>query len=330
MNLRNLVITGDLTINTPNAHVNGVSTLTVGGATNVQAVSWNSFVSAATHTGGIVVTDSDGATIDLSGNAAGANVTLNTVGPVTLKGSYTGTVTLSNAATVEIASGASVSNLVVESGVTGATVDNSNGGAITNVTANSDIVVTGAQPTTTDGNANVGADAADLAAKQALTAFLTTAKSFDYSGTDTPAEGNYKAIADLVINGTNVTMDASKDADAIAAIAAKDGIVTKAEAAGKELNLYATDVYVMNTFARYVGALERQAAGTVKEIKFNGATYLWDGDASGKGSKWKSNGTTLISAVVTQQNTSIRNVELTLVDGNNKSINITFNAKVAQ
>lgn len=324
MNLRNLVITGDLTINTPNAHVNGVNTLTVDGSTNVQAVSWNSFVSAATHTGGIVVTDSDGATIDLSGNAAGANVTLNTAGPVTLKGSYTGTVTLSNAATVEVASGASVSNLVVESGVTGATVDNSKGGAITNVTANSDIVVTGAQPTTTDGNANVASDADDLDAKQALTAFLKTAKTHNYA--DLPAVGNYKDLSTLTIDGLNVIIDISADADKIAAIQAKPAVAEGT----------ATGLYVMNTFARYLGALNYKDTGaTVKEIKYNGISYTWQqklGESGGylKGSNWrKADLTTLVSVITTDvaglgENDSLT---VTLVDGNGKSINVNFAVK---
>ncbi|MBD7906994.1 hypothetical protein [Sporosarcina gallistercoris] len=145
------MITGDLTINTPGAHVTGAISTSVGGSTNVTAVSNTSFVSQATHTGGIVVTDSDGATIDLSGNAAGANVTLNTAGPVTLKGSYTGTVTISDAATVEIASGASVSNLVVDA--VGVKVNNT--GIVSKVTANQDVSVVGTKPVATEGTGTV-------------------------------------------------------------------------------------------------------------------------------------------------------------------------------
>lgn len=323
MNLRNLVITGNLTINTPSAHVTGANSTSVGGITNVVAVSNTSFVSQATHTGGIVVTDSDGATIDLSGNAAGANVTLNTAGPVTLKGSYTGTVTLSNAATVEIASGASVSNLVVESGVTGATVDNSNGGAITNVTANSDIVVTGAQPTTTDGNANVASDKNDLAAKQALTAFLKTAKTHNYA--DLPAVGNYKDLSTLTIDGLNVIIDISADADKIAAIQAKPAVVEGT----------ATGLYVMNTFARYLGALNYADNGeTVSKLTYKGTDYKWEQTANDtylKGSNWRTakGGTTLVSVItadvagLTEENT----LTVTLTDKNNKSVDVKFAVK---
>ncbi|MED0665957.1 hypothetical protein P4T04_06450 [Bacillus badius] len=172
---------------------------------------------------------------------------------------------------------------------------------------------------------------AQTAAETVLTEFLTTAKSYTYS--DGPSQGNYKELADLIIEGAAVTADMTNDTLAIKTISEKQGIISAADQAGKDVIDYATDLYVMNTMARYLGTLNYKDAGaTVKEIKYNGVSYTWQQKPEGgylKGSNWRdASGTTLVSVIAADENTSIRTVNLTLVDADGYSINATFKANV--
>ena len=91
---------------------------------------------------------------------------------------------------------------------------------------------------------------------------------------------------------------------------------------GKDAKEYAIDRYVMNTFARYMGSIDQNI---VKEIQFNGVTYGWD-MSQAPVSKWYNGNTSLVSAVVLEQNTTIRNVTFTAVTDNEYSVIGTFKA----
>lgn len=170
----------------------------------------------------------------------------------------------------------------------------------------------------------------EKAAQVALTSYLTEATGYQYS-----TATNWLDIEKLIVSDKEVTGDFSIEEDTdvangIQAIYSGLSIDENGKVNGtgglKDAKDYAIDSYVMNTFARYLGALYRQDTGeTVKKIKFNGIEYNWNGNA--QGSNWKSsNGSTLVSAVVNQQNTSLRNVTITLIDNKGYSINTTFKA----
>ena len=165
---------------------------------------------------------------------------------------------------------------------------------------------------------------------EALAEYLIFAKSYSYG----PAT-NWLDIAQLVIN-TNV--DGSVVSSSIvmadyfdaATIPSIKSIYDKLETDGKidefgmvagtggakDATQYAIDSYVMNTFARYMGALGHDSESLVTKIQFNGEEYTWNEDKNLKASNWFSGETSLISAVVSQQNTAIRDVSLKVFDSN--------------
>lgn len=108
-----------------------------------------------------------------------------------------------------------------------------------------------------------------------------------------------------------------------------DGKITEGKVEGtgglKDAKEYSIDSYVMNTLARYLRAIDNN--DLVKEIEFNGVTYTSTG-TSNKGSKWMSDaGKSLVSAIVDEQATVVRNVTFTVVDENGYSIDVNFVAK---
>lgn len=157
---------------------------------------------------------------------------------------------------------------------------------------------------------------------------MSTVKSYNYTD-KTPEQANYKALENLTIDGPNKTIiaDLSEDAAIINAISQKQGIIAAAAANNKEVTAYAKDLYIMNTLARYLGALEYNTPGTVKKIVYNDTVYTWDANKGLKASNWAdANGTTLVSVVTANQDTSIRTVNLKLVDDKGYTINTTFKA----
>lgn len=102
-------------VTTPDAHVVLEDSVIVTGTTTVADVNANSFVSEATHTGGITVTDANNSRLVLNGNASAANVTLNTSGNVNLGGSYTGEVTIKDSAKVNLEENTNIAYLSIES-----------------------------------------------------------------------------------------------------------------------------------------------------------------------------------------------------------------------
>lgn len=162
-----------------------------------------------------------------------------------------------------------------------------------------------------------------------MTSYLTEATRYQYSAATNWLDIRKLAVFDKEVTG-NFSIDNTDVANGIQAIYSGLSIDENGKVNGtgglKDAKDYAIDSYVMNTFARYLGALYRQDTGeTVKKIKFNGIEYNWNGNA--QGSNWKaSNGSTLVSAVVNQQNTSLRNVTITLIDAKEYSINTTFKA----
>jgi hypothetical protein len=77
-----------LIVNTPGAHVVLENSVIVTGTTTVADVNANSFVSSATHSGGITVTDSNNTRLVLSGSASNTTVTISSPGNVVLDGVY--------------------------------------------------------------------------------------------------------------------------------------------------------------------------------------------------------------------------------------------------
>lgn len=174
----------------------------------------------------------------------------------------------------------------------------------------------------------------EASAKIALEDYLADAANYQYS-----TATNWLDINNLTVAGKKVSGDFSETnpnvETGIKNIYNKlvndgkisDGKVTGADGSEKNAEEYAIDSYVMNTLARYLGALHRQdAGGTVAKINFGGVDYTWNGTA--QGSNWKAaDGSTLVSVVVTQQNTSIRNVTLTLIDAKGYSVEVNFVAE---
>lgn len=121
------------------------------------------------------------------------------------------------------------------------------------------------------------------------------------------------------------------------------GAILGADGVYKEAVQYAIDAYVMNTFARYMGALHYCEDGnenyTVNKVKYGTVEYGWNtGNAAIKsGSNWDvpatledgtKRTTSLVSAVTKGCNSAIRNVEIQLVDKNGKTTTVKFKADV--
>lgn len=179
-------------------------------------------------------------------------------------------------------------------------------------------------------------EADDKAAAEAdLAAYLATATEHSYG-----TVSNYKDIAKLLVSGKTVTGSFSADADINAIKAIYNGLGDKnvegkvegADGSLKDAYEYAIDSYVMNTFGRYLGALEYKSEGTVTKIVYNGKDYTWQKDTGAKlglsGSNWADkDGKSLISVVVNNSpNRGIRTVNFAIVDGDGNSIDVTFKA----
>lgn len=102
VNLRNIHVNGKVIVNAPNAKVVMDATTVVNGQTTIKDVNMSGFASNATHNGDIVVTDTNGASLELAGKASAANVQIDTTGAVTLNGIYTGTVAVNQATTISV------------------------------------------------------------------------------------------------------------------------------------------------------------------------------------------------------------------------------------
>lgn len=163
-----------------------------------------------------------------------------------------------------------------------------------------------------------------------LERFVADATRYSYQE-DAKANKNWMSFDRLTVDGTTVTADFTPD-DSIKEQIQKiydglkigeDGNVTEKD---KEAKAYAIDKYVMNTFARYLGALYRIDEGdTISQIKYDDETYQWDDNGKLRGSNWKAGDTTLVSAVVdSQENKAIRDVAFTLVGENGKEIPVRF------
>ncbi|GEL77107.1 hypothetical protein [Tenuibacillus multivorans] len=114
--IQNLHITGDLTIDTTNAHVELQDNVTIDGETNVVDVNGNSLVSVANHTGNINITDDDSSKIELTGNASSSTVNiLSNGGDITLAGAIHNVI-VSNNANITVDNNSRVDYLSVESG----------------------------------------------------------------------------------------------------------------------------------------------------------------------------------------------------------------------
>ncbi|NLV87554.1 MAG: hypothetical protein GX025_10135, partial [Clostridiales bacterium] len=170
-------------------------------------------------------------------------------------------------------------------------------------------------------------------AVQALIDFLGTAKGHNY-GTAT----NWLDLNKLTVAETTVTADFSTEEvkTGIKVIYDKlvkdnrigeDGKVTGADNVAKDAIEYAIDSYVMNTFARYMGAIGHAEASPVKTIKFGDAEYTWNSEKNLKASNWFNGEKSLVSEVVNvADNRGIRNVTLTFADETGNSIEVTFKA----
>ncbi|WP_156137865.1 hypothetical protein [Sporosarcina sp. ZBG7A] len=193
-------------MNTAGAHVDVADTVTVDGATNIQDVSNNSFVSAGTHTSGIVVTDTDGSTIHLTGKASATNVTLNTIGEVKLAGKYNGKVILAKAANVNIVADTVVANLIVDA--PGAIVRNE--GTIKQADANESVLITGTAPEVVIGEDNVvNEDSLATASLEKAKAAAEKLAEADYTST------SYKVLTVALAKAETTTEEKLAKATAI-------------------------------------------------------------------------------------------------------------------
>ncbi|MGG0644958.1 hypothetical protein ABE021_13630 [Sporosarcina gallistercoris] len=250
-----------------------------------------------------------GATLDAKGGSFGTiELVPATSAAIELRGDFSGS-------SITVPSNATVGQLVVASDANAVTVNNQ--GAISEVKADAAVNITGNAPANKD----------EFDAEQGLITFLNTAKGYNYT-VDTPAKGNYKAIADLEVAGNTVTMNinASTDVAAIEAIGAKSGMQAKADAAGKKLDAYATDLYAMNTLARYLGSLYRLDTGvTIETIIYNDKEYTWNTSGTNIASNWENNGKTLVSEVVDNSvNRSVRNVDFKIVNADDIQVPVSY------
>lgn len=283
INLQNLTIKGDLIVNTPNATVNN----------------------SATVAGTITITDV--ATGTWNENADNNKFVINDKTGITFN----------------VAAGKTVQSIEVGTDAKSVVIDNK--GTINTVTNNSSHTVT------VDGEGSVGSVEGSVKVeaveKAALTDHLSNAAS---SANNNGNPNNFMSLENVSTDGTSVTADFSKaDKEKIKAIynglgdKIVNGNVTGADGVAKDAYDYAIDSYVMNTFARYVGALHRADEGkTVSEITFDNNAYTWEGTA--KGSNWKTSETSLVAAVAKEQKSAIRVVNLTIngFSVNFKAVNV--------
>jgi hypothetical protein len=166
------------------------------------------------------------------------------------------------------------------------------------------------------------------ALETAIKNVVSGAKDYEYENAV-----DYLAISNLAVNGTEVSATFTKENSltGIKAIYdAKSGSIENGKINGKDAVEYAIDSYVMNTFARYLGAIYRSDNdATVQTIKYNNVEYTWNTESARAGSNWEHEGTTLVSEVVNNcSDKAIRNVTFTLVDENGVSVDVTFKADI--
>ncbi|WP_214814332.1 hypothetical protein [Exiguobacterium sp. s196] len=151
--LQNLIIKGDLIVNTPSATINNYAM--VEGSTTIQNVAdgtWNEYAS----NNSLVVNDPDGIVLNVQQNATVKNVQLNTKTTLNLQADSTiGTLEVKNA----------------ESVVT-------NGGIIANLVTNEKVTIDGKAPETVKGTGNISGESVTAAPKDGKTE-IALPKGFD-------------------------------------------------------------------------------------------------------------------------------------------------------
>ncbi|WP_215112329.1 hypothetical protein [Exiguobacterium sp. s83] len=296
IDLRNLTITGNLTVNTPNATVN--NSATVNGTIDIQDVkdgTWNERTNGNT----IVVNDTTGIRVVISENIKVNSLTLNQ--PTTL----------------EVSSGATFEKPVVV--VKPSTIVSSQS---IQVQPGQDVEVTLKSSKEDEGVVVSGSgDAIDsseaIAKLKELTDLLTEAKKFNYDPTL-----DFKSISTLSVSEKAITLDLTED---VVAISNYWEALKKNEATKDEPVEYAAGRYALNTLARYMGALKSTKDSSIEEIVYSGVSYTWDVDGTLKGSNWKDEeGTTLMSVVFPKIEQPL---EFKLVDDQGFEIDITFNVE---
>ena len=296
IDLQNLTITGNLTVNTRNATVN--NSATVNGTIDIQDVkdgTWNERTNGNT----IVVNDTTGIRVVIAENIKVNSLTLNQ--PTTL----------------EVSNGVTFEKPVVV--VKPSTIVSSQS---IQVQPGQDVEVTLKSSKEDEGVVVSGSgDAIDsseaITKLKELTDLLTEATKFNYNQTL-----DFKSISTLRVSEKAITLDLTKDVDAISNYldALKNNEATKNATAE-----YAAGRYALNTLARYMGALERTEGSSIEEIVYNGVSYTWDTEGTLKGSNWKDEkGTTLMSVVFPNIEQSL---EFKLVDDQGFEIDIIFNVE---
>ncbi|MBU7005631.1 S-layer homology domain-containing protein [Phosphitispora fastidiosa] len=133
--IQNMTISGNLTINTPNATVNVTDDVTVTGDTNIQAVSADTFNSQGSHHGVIGVFGP--ASLNLTGNAGQATVSVNTTGQVRFAGSINVVQVVSDGVQITVAGG-TINYLQVEEN---SAYINIVGGSLSRIAVNNTVIV---------------------------------------------------------------------------------------------------------------------------------------------------------------------------------------------
>lgn len=298
IDLRNLTITGNLTVNTPNATVN--NSATVNGTIDIQDVkdgTWNELANG----NAIVVNDTTGVRVVIAENVQVKELTLNQ--PTTLE--------VSNGATFEKPVVVVKPSTIVSSQSIQVQPGQDVEVTLKSSTEDEGVVVSGS------GDAIDSSESIEKARLENLTNLLTKAKDYNYDATL-----DFKSISTLSVNEKAITLDLTED---VVAISSYWEALKKNEATKNEPVEYAAGSYALNTLARYVGALERTEGSSIEEIVYKGVSYTWDAEGTLKGSNWKDEeGKTLMSVVFPN---IAQPLEFKLVDDQKFGIDITFNVQ---
>ncbi|WP_143404788.1 hypothetical protein [Exiguobacterium sp. HVEsp1] len=298
IDLQNLTITGNLTVNTPNATVN--NSATVNGTIDIQDVkdgTWNERTNGNT----IVVNDTTGIRVVIAENIKVNSLTLNQ--PTTLE--------VSSGATFEKPVVVVKPSTIVSSQPIQLQPEQGVDVTLKSSTEDKGVVVSGS------GDAIDSSESIEKARLENLTNLLTEATKYNYDPTL-----DFKSILTLSVNEKAITLDLTED---VVAISNYWEALKKNEATKNEPVEYAAGRYALNTLARYMGALERTAGSSVEEIVYNGVSYTWDAKGTLKGNNWKDEeGATLMSVVFPNIEQSL---EFKLVDDQGFEIDITFNVE---
>lgn len=236
INLQNLFVTGDLTVDAPKGTVDIGSTVKVSGKTTVKNVSTNTLIIRGLLDGGVEITDTDGGSIQvISGaqiGAEGLKITSAITGgqPVIFKGDITVPVVVEVAnanvqvqgtlstlkvaatgATVNLTSSASVANLAVTSAATSdgkkvnVTGDASKISAVTAATGNSVASVLNTEKATGTVTASFTADTAKPKVTAATATANTVLTATGITTTGDSATIDLKAISTNKVTGASVT-----------------------------------------------------------------------------------------------------------------------------